>query len=257
MRSGRYPRPTLRCLTSIGEAKAPPATLRLSELNHPLLAKAREVTEAAPGARERIVELDDRVFYKVKIGRWRAALLIVDGEAWIVAAGLRREGDADDFYRDLGEDARRWRAEYNRDHSPTLTTNTHTDRLLPTQADRDRLVLEDALAVVDDLRDEVAALTRESASSGREARGEAAGCELGILLLRSEIGEIYVAIRVVARTPQDVNTTYGIILDALRDIVDPAGWFIDTMPNRPSDPGEVIWSNVVDEDELDRFLRQG
>jgi hypothetical protein len=118
------------------------------------------VAEADPARRERIVELDDRVFYKVKIGRWRAALLIVDGGVWTVAAGWRREGDADDFSRDLGEDARRWRAEYNRDPSPTpplthATTSTYTDRLLPTLADRDRLVLEDALAVVDDLRDEV------------------------------------------------------------------------------------------------------
>ncbi len=59
------------------------------------------------------------------------------------------------------------------------------------------------------------------------------------------------AIRVVARTPQDVDTTYVIILDALRDIVDPTGWFIDVLPDRPSDPGAVVWSNVVDEGELE------
>lgn len=254
MRPGRFPRPTLRCVREdLGYKKLPPASTPLDKLDDVVLAKAGGITRAAPQGTERVVELDDRVFWKVKIDRWRGALWTPTGEAWLVAAGYRRAGDADDFYNELGTSARRWKADYNRSNSPPLQTDTLTDSLLPTSDDRDRLVLEDALRVVDDLRAELRSLTVESAGNGVEARGEAAGCELGILVRRSELGEVYVSVRIVARTP-DVVDINALVLDSMPAITDRIGWFIEPMPDREPGPGEIGWSNVLDEDGLDDLI---
>lgn len=153
MRPGRFPRPTLRCLREdLGYKKLPPATQYLDELSDVIVSKASQVTRAVPDVGERVVELDDRMFWKVKIDRWRGALLVDGDESWLVAAGYRREGDADDFYRELGNSARRWRSEYNRLNSPPLCTETYTDPLLPGKDDRDRLILEDAVRIADRAR---------------------------------------------------------------------------------------------------------
>jgi hypothetical protein len=129
VRSGRFPRPTLGCLPDLGYKKPPPAKEPLHKLSLPILRKAGEVAKAAPAGEEPIQELDDRVFWKVKIARWRGALLIpvesTGEEAWLTAAGLRRKGDADDFYTELGERARRWKAEYNRTNTPPISTGIH------------------------------------------------------------------------------------------------------------------------------------
>jgi hypothetical protein len=66
----------------------------------------------------------NRVLWKAKIGRWRGALWCDGPRRWVLSAGYRRAGDADDFYLELGERARRWRAEYNRVHAPPLRTDT-------------------------------------------------------------------------------------------------------------------------------------
>ncbi|MGH9119067.1 MAG: hypothetical protein ACRD0A_14650 [Acidimicrobiales bacterium] len=218
-----------------------------------MLAKSGEVARAAPQGVERVVELDDRVFWKVKIDRWRGALWTRTDEAWLVAAGYRRAGDADDFYNELGQAARRWRADYNRANTPALATDTFTGPLLPTADDRDRIVLEDALRVVDDLRAELRDLTAQSAESGVEARGEAAGCELGVLVRRSELGEVYVSVRIVARTP-DVIDIHALVLDSMPAVADRNGWFMEPMPERDPGPGEIGWSNILDEQSLDEFL---
>lgn len=254
MRPGRFPRPTLRCVREdLGYKKLPPVSQQLDKLGDVVLTKSGEVARSAPQGTERVVELDDRIFWKVKIDRWRGALWISDDESWLVAAGYRRAGDADDFYNELGTAARRWRAEFNRSNTPPLKTDTCTDPLLPTDDDRDRLVLEDALRVVDDLRAELRAMTVQSARSAVEVRGEAAGCELGVLVHRGELGEIYVSVRIVARTP-DVVDVHALVLDSVPAIADRNGWFMEPMPDRAPGPGEVGWSNILDEAALEELL---
>jgi len=41
------------------------------------------------------------VLFKVKVQRWRGALWVDSGVAWLVAAGQREEGSPDDFYASL------------------------------------------------------------------------------------------------------------------------------------------------------------
>jgi hypothetical protein len=256
VRPGRFPRPTLRCVREdLGYKKLPPASQPLDKLDDAVLAKSGEVARAVPRGVERVVELADRVFWKVKIDRWRGALWTPTGEAWLVAAGFRRAGDADDFYNELGAAARRWRADYNRANTPALNTDTYTDPLLPTADDRDRIVLEDALRVVDDLRAELHELTAQSAETEVEARGEAAGCELGVLVRRSELGEVYVSVRIVARTP-DVVDIHALVLDSMPVIADRAGWFMEPMPDRDPGPREIGWSNILNEPALAELLAE-
>lgn len=50
---------------------------------------------------------------------------------WLMAAGRREDGSADDFYAALAERARQARKTYNSSHTPALATDTYTDELLP------------------------------------------------------------------------------------------------------------------------------
>ena len=246
------PRPTIRCLKEdLRFAKLPPATEPLDQIDHVLVGKAGEVCRADPPASEPIRQIDDRVLWKVKIGRWRGALWCEGPSRWLLSAGYRRAGDADDFYEELGERARRWRAEYNRTHAPPLTTDTWTEPLLPSRDDKDRLALETAVRIVDDVRPTVLGLVLGSARSGAEVTDEAGGCELGVLVQRSELGEVYIGIRIVGPARPE---THAIVLDAVPAVADRSGWFIDSMPGRATRPGEIVWSNVLDADELDRLL---
>jgi len=245
------PRPTIRCLREdLGLAKLPPATEPLDRIDHVVVGKAGEVCRTDPPATEPIREIDDRILWKVKIGRWRAALWCHDPRPWILAAGYRRSGDADDFYTELGERARRWRAEYNRSHTPPLGTDTWTDPLLPTRDDDDRLALEAAVGVVDDIRRTVRGLTIESARTGAEAVDESAGCELGVLVRRSDLGEVYVGIRIIGPAKPEIH---AVVLDAVPAVADRNGWFLDSMPGRANRPGEIVWSNLLDADALDEL----
>lgn len=136
-------------------------------------------------------------------------------------------------------------------HAPPLRTDTWTDPLLPGHDDEDRLALEAAVRVVDDVRRTVHGLTLESARSGVEAVDAAAGCELGVLVRRSEFGEVYVGIRIIGPARPEAH---AVVLDAVPALADRTGWFIDGMPGRATRPGEVVWSNLLDADELDRLL---
>jgi hypothetical protein len=252
----RFPRPTLRCLRSdLDFKKLPPSSTPLSAIDHILLRKAAEVTRSAPSGAERIKELDDRVYWKVKMGRWRGALQINDEESWLVAAGHRKEGDADDFYRELGAHARAWKADYNKTHSPPITTDAYTESLQPTIDDRDRLLLEMSAKLMSDLNVEMPNLIREAFTSNVEARGEAGGCDLGVLMCKGPFGEVYVFIRIVDRAIESISQASALVLDAIPAIADRAGWFIEPMPERELEPGEICWSNIIDEAALKEFLR--
>jgi hypothetical protein len=37
-------------------------------------------------------------------------------------------------------------------------------------------------------------------------------------------------------------------------VTDRNGWFPDSMPGRATRPGEIVWSNLLDADELDGLL---
>jgi hypothetical protein len=173
----RAVRPTVRCLREdLGYAKLPPAVLPLDRLDLPVLRKAQEVCRTDPPATGRITSIDDQVLWKVKIERWRGAIWCDLPRRWLVAAGRREAGSPDDFYADLAEKGRRWRAEHNRVGTPPVITGTLVSRLLPTADDQDRIRLEQAVAAVDELRAVVRDLVAEAARSGTEQSDEADGC---------------------------------------------------------------------------------
>jgi hypothetical protein len=46
----------------------------------------------------------------------------------------------------------------------------------------------------------------------------------------------------------------AVILDSVPAVADRDGWFLDSMPDRADEPGELVWSNLLDGPTLDRFL---
>ena len=81
--SWKRARPTLRCLHHDLKIATPSADVPLDELNHPLLAKTHEQFSDPATPHERIAAIDDEVFFKVKIQRWRGAV-------WDRPSGCRR-----------------------------------------------------------------------------------------------------------------------------------------------------------------------
>lgn len=244
-------RPTVRCVREdLGYPKLPPATLPLDRLDAPVLRKAQEVCRTDPPSTGRIVSIDDRVLWKVKIERWRGAVWCESPRRWLVAAGRREAGSPDDFYADLADKGRRWRAEHNRAAVQPITTDTLINRLLPAADDEDRIGLEQAAAAVDEIRTVVADLVLSSARTSAEQSDEAGGCAIAVLVRRTE-HEVYVGIRISGPVRENVT---AVILAAVPAVADPAGWFLDVMPGRSATPGELVWSNLLDPAALDQFL---
>jgi hypothetical protein len=239
-------RPTLRCLQDDLELKLPTLRDSLSELKHPLLDKARSQF-TSDETRWRISSIDDNVFFKAKVGRWRGAVWCEKATLdWLCAAGIRRDGSPEDFYESLADEGRRRKQEQNR-LGAQLTTDTFTDHLLPVEDDRLRLSLEAALVDVDDIDETVRRLTLEAARTpGVEQRDTAGGYSIGIQVLESDTGMIYVGVRIVGPIS---NGGHAVILNAV-PCVEKDMWGVDDMPDRDVSPGEVVWSNLIDLEAL-------
>lgn len=112
----------------------------------------------------------------MKVQRWRGAVWVADDTIpWLVAAGQREGGSPDDFYTALATRGKAARSQYNAAHTPPLTTDTHTDDLLPAAEDELRWKAEHALRMERRLRVTVHSLLRESLLEGR-ARLHAGRC---------------------------------------------------------------------------------
>lgn len=95
-------RPTLRCLTEDLRLPVPPITTPLDEVDQPVLNKAHEQFDGdGESQHERIRAIDDQVLFKVKVQRWRGAVWRSEPCPWLVAAGIREDGSAEDFYAAL------------------------------------------------------------------------------------------------------------------------------------------------------------
>ncbi len=172
----------------------PPLNPLLDEVEHPLIQKVVQQFANAAGSRERIRAIDDHVFYKTKVQRWRAAVWIDKDQPWLVAAGRRQEGSPEDFYQQLASTAQAQRSTYNRQHSAPIATNTYTANFLPTRADWDRLQAEEATRLVQRFRATVNHLVRACLRDGYEHSAEIPGALLGIEIRADEGHESYVAI---------------------------------------------------------------
>jgi hypothetical protein len=236
-------RPTLRCLREDLGLPIPPAGDPLDEIDHPLLAKAREQFTDLDTPHERIAAIDDNVLFKVKVRRWRGAVWTEELLAWLVAAGWREAGSPDDFYAAAAVQGRTARARYSAEHKPSLTTDTRTAHLLPDRDDRLRYRLEAGLRFVRHLEQIIPDLVRDSLRDGHEHQAEIDTFSLGIQV-RAEYGhETYVAIRITGSVPDNITK---VILDIVPGC-DHTGWYPEgALPARRLGPNEQAWSNIMD-----------
>ncbi|MBY8853056.1 hypothetical protein [Saccharothrix longispora] len=90
-------RPTLRCLRDDLRIALPPIDDPLDEIDHPLIRKANDQFAVPAGPRERIRSVDDVVMFKVKVQRWRGAVVETGEPSWLLLARVREDGSRDDF----------------------------------------------------------------------------------------------------------------------------------------------------------------
>ncbi|MFT4157333.1 MAG: hypothetical protein QM630_05305 [Microbacterium sp.] len=186
-------RPTKRTLDDL-ELKFPPLEVPLYETEHDLIAKAQRLPdEVASGGAERVLSVDDRVWFKVKVGEYRGAggwvTDVPEGlppQWWLVAGGLRRADSKDqDFYSALEAECRR--------AAKGTSASVNSDHLLPQDIDFRRWRTEQAALGVVALQRVVRELICRSAHSGGPVEATARGQGL-IAWVKSQDGETYLAI---------------------------------------------------------------
>lgn len=219
----------------------------IDEIDHPLLCKANEQFADEGTPHERIAAIDDQVFFKVKVQRWRGAVWGDEPTAqvrhWLVAAGRRESGSSGDFYAALAEQASSARARYNAVSARALTTETHCAHLLPDEGDIARYQAEAAVRFERSLAACVRTLARASLLDGDEHAATIGGAKIGIQVRAEEGHETYVAVRIVGSVPDAVTAT---ILDLVPGC-DLSGWFPEySLPQRPLATAEQAWSNLMD-----------
>lgn len=186
-------RPTKRCLDDLG-LKFPPLDAPLHATEHDLIAKAQRLPdEFASGGAERVLAIDDRVWFKVKVGEYRGAGGHVGDVAddipplwWLAAGGLRRGDSKDqDFYSALEAECRR--------AAKGTEATVNSDHLLPQEIDHRRWQAEQAALGVVALQRVVRDLICRSAHSSGPVEATAQGQGL-IAWVKSHDGETYLAI---------------------------------------------------------------
>ena len=238
-----FVRPTLRCLRDDLSMSIPPLDQMLDEVEHPLLGKARDRFADTNTPHERIAAVDDQVLFKVKVQRWRGAVWIEPALGWLVAAGWRESGSAEDFYAALASDGKSARARYNTEHKPTLTTDTLTTHLLPDADDRLRYRLESAVRFVRRLEALIPDLVRQSLGDGREHTADLGTFGVGVQIRADDGHETYVAIRITGSVPDDLTK---VVLDIVPGC-DHTGWYPEgALPDRELRGNEQAWSNIMD-----------
>jgi hypothetical protein len=236
-------RPTLRVLREDLKITTPAVHEPFDQIGHPLPAKAREQFADDNTAHERIRAIDDQVFFKVKVQRWRGAVWIEEQLPWVVAAGSREDGSQDDFYKALENQAARARAEYNRTHTSTLPGSTYAADLLPDEDDRLRYQLEAGARFRTNLVTTVRELTAGSLRDGHEHAADYSSFRLGLLVRADEGHETYVAVRITGSVPDDLTAVI------LRNVpgCDPQSWWPEaSLPARHLMPAEQAWSTLMD-----------
>ena len=149
----------------------------------------------------------------------------------------------DDFYEALSNAARSARARYNAEHTPPLATNTDMTQWLSSDADQDRFAAEGAVRLIRELDATVRHLVRASLLDGHEHTAQVAKASLGILARADAGHETYVALRIHGSVPKNLLI---VILDLVPGC-DHNAWFPElAMPHRALEPGEQVWSNLMD-----------
>ena len=237
-------RPTKRCLADLS-LPVPTLGLRLSDINHPLIAKAQQVPdEVASGGAERVRALTDRVWFKVKTGIWRGAAsdlrdelpedaLRLDAWWWLGAGGTRQADSAQhDFYVHLSDAAHRHGA-----HSCS------TDYLLPSTWDINRLVGEAAVNAQLVVERVVRTAAVESLLNS-DIRGFMFGDrDVRVRIKVQEDGQAYIAIGATG----SLDVAFFVVLMSAIPGVPMGDWLPEPeggLGIEPA-PGEVVWSAML------------
>ncbi|GGL15332.1 hypothetical protein GCM10012284_57470 [Mangrovihabitans endophyticus] len=234
-------RPTRFCMADL-ELSIPPFDESLCRIDHPLIGEAQRLPEAyAAGGAERILSLKDRVWFKVKTGRWRGAATrlpeadradagpeVRQAPWWLGAGGYRREGDPGDFYAAL-------KASWDREGGDS-------DRWMPTDWDWRRLQLEHAYAWEANIRRIVRGLITRSLRDGYPYQAEFEHYRV-TALTRAREQETYLIVGTENIADPKV---FAIIINAIPGI-DPSSWLPepDGVAGIQPKPGEVIWSTIM------------
>lgn len=258
MTSGESPpvRPTQRCLKDIG-VPISDLTRPLHGIDHPLVRDGQRLPEqVASGSGERIVSLTDRVWFKHRSRRLRAAVLhlaeaeVADdvvplepaGRWWLGAAGVRKEGSREDFYASLLHEAQ---LQGSRKH-PT------TDHLLPQPWDIRRLVAEHAVSWHGELRRMVLTIVAKSLRSGKLVVAEYRSHRVMALVRAESRDECYIVI--TAEGVPDAQV-FALILDTIPGIAtddwqpEPGG-----VTGIEPGSGEIVWSAILPPESANEIL---
>ncbi|WP_326561270.1 hypothetical protein [Micromonospora sp. NBC_01796] len=190
-------RPTKRCLQDL-ELIFPPLEQSLEAIQHPVIARAQQVPhEVVAHGAERIRAIRDLVWFKVKTGTYRGAVVQLNhameyrpeileaGTWWWIGAAGRRQQDSDaDFYRSLTR-------EVQREGKGTGTTSSA--HLLPADVDIRRLRAELAVRVTLQIRQVVRKLIAGSIQNGKTWIATLSGHKISALV-RAKDGEAYLAV---------------------------------------------------------------
>ncbi len=242
-------RPTLRCLSEDLSFVLPSIDEPLHEIDHPLIKKANGQFTLPTGPRERIRSIDDVVMFKVKVQRWRGAVVEAGEPGWMVTAGVREAGSRDDFYEALATAAVAALTRYNSEHRLPLKSSTYCGQWQPDEDDRDRHRSEAAVRMLRAMRDTVWRLVRASLLDGHEHAGEVAGAELGVLVQGAEDRGTYVALWITGSVPDNL---VAVVLDLVPGC-DRDGWY----PSSPCRLGRCAPANRCTRTSWTRLLRLG
>jgi hypothetical protein len=104
----RRARPTIRCVVDDLHFNLPSLDVDLGEINHPLLAEVRRLTPTSPQGQKRVLTINQRLVYRIRVSHYRGATWVDDPRhiVWLCAARGREEGaegDAYSYFRHLHE----------------------------------------------------------------------------------------------------------------------------------------------------------
>ncbi|WP_305785954.1 hypothetical protein [Symbioplanes lichenis] len=211
-------------------------------MRHDLIREAQRLPDTcAAGGAERIRSLGDRLWFKVKTGRWRGAATDLPHERggrsarwWLGAGGYRRDGDPADFYAVLAAAAKR--------AARTSTSPASSDRWLPTQWDWDRLEAEETVAWELQPRRVIGGMIARSLRDGRAYHTVFRRFSV-TAVARAQDGETYLVIGF------DTAADAGTLSAILRAVpgIEEDDWMIE--PGKvlgiEAAPGEHIWSTAL------------
>lgn len=235
-------RPTKRCLADL-DIPSPDLGQPLVELDNKVIAAAQAVPDQRDaGGAERVLALNDRIWFKVKTGDQRAVVtelgwserpadLPPDIGAWWIGGAGHRQADSPqhDFYESIKREC-------------TKGKTVSSAHLLPTEWDWKRLTAEQAVAWRREMKRMVIRLIAMSLNTGRFAEAEFRQHRVKALVRAGNGHEAYLAIIAEGIPNPDV---FALLLDCVPGIA-PDDWQPEPSPLAEMEPssGEIIWSTL-------------